>query len=308
MDQKKKRWCIGLLAAAVIGAGMVSTAEKHSAGFKNTGHVAVIRVQGPITGGDSGSLLQSGEGVTSGQLMKEFREARKDENVKAVLLRLDSPGGSASAAQEIAWEIDKYKDAGKPLIVSIGDTAASAAYWLASKGDTVYANPGTMTGSIGVYMEYYNVQELADKLGVTEEKIKSGKHKDIFSPFREMTEEERAIVQGMVNDIYEQFLDEVAKGRHMDKEEVRQLADGRIYTGRQALDKKLVDKMGNYYDALEAAAEAGGLNTVDIPVVEYGKPNSLAALLQGYGRTNLESELWTRLLPRLTMRQEEGRL
>lgn len=304
MEKRKKRWVIGILAAVMIGAGVASSFHSPSS-FGEGDHVAVIRVEGEITGGTGSSLFNAQEGATSGELMKEFREAARDPHVKAVLLRLDSPGGSASAAQEIAGEMDKYKETGKPLIVSMGDTAASAAYWLAAKGDVIYANPSSMTGSIGVYMEYYNVKELADKLGISEEKIKSGKHKDIFSPFRDMTEEERAIIQSMVDDIYDQFLDEVASGRHMDKETVRSLADGRVYTGRQALQLKLVDKMGNYYDALEAAAAAGGVNTVDIPVSDSSKKNPLEGLFRTYAEQNTQFQLWNQLLPFLWMKGDK---
>ena len=173
-------------------------------------------------------------------------------------LRVNSPGGSAAATQEAAAELQKLKDSGKPVVVSMGDTAASGAYWLAAYGDKIYANPSTITGSIGVYMSYYDVQGLSEKLGVREEKIKSGPHKDIFSPFRPMTEEERRLTQNMVDDMYEQFVAVVAEQRHMDGEKVRSLADGRVFTGVQAKEAGLVDELGNYYDALGYAGSGQG--------------------------------------------------
>ena len=287
MERKKKINIIaGIVVALIVIAictGVYKTQLHGPLIGEAKNKVAVIRVDGAITGGDPGdSLLASGEGVSSGQLMRQFRKARQDDSVKVVLLRLNSPGGSAAATQEIAVEMEKLRDSGKPIIVSMGDTAASAAYWMAAEGDEIYANPATITGSIGVYMGYYNAKELSQKLGITEEKIKSGIHKDIFSPFRDMTPEERQMTQTMVNDMYEQFVAVVAKGRHMDTDKVRQLADGRIYTGKQAQELGLVDKMGNYYDALEGAAKKAGITDMEhIPVVEYGQNNSFRQLLLG---------------------------
>lgn len=245
--------------------------------------VAVIRVSGPIVGGDDDPMsFGSSNTTTSGTLMKRFRQARQDDEVKAVLLRVDSPGGSAAATQEAARELERLKDSGKPVIVSMGDTAASGAYWLAAYGDKVYANPSTITGSIGVYMSYYDLQGLSQKLGVSEEKIKSGAHKDIYSPFRPMTDEERQMTQAMVDDMYNQFVAVVAKGRHMDEAKVRTLADGRVFTGSQAKDVGLVDEMGNYYDALADAGVRIGADGDDVPVIEYGNEAiSLRQLLTG---------------------------
>lgn len=268
-----------MVAAAVLGGAHTNLGGlRHMTGQNR---VAVIRVNGAIVGGDDGSLMGERGTTTSGSLMRQFRKARQDDQVKAVVLRLDSPGGSAAATQEAAVEMKRLKEAGKPVIVSMGDTAASGAYWLASQGDTVYANPSTITGSIGVYISYYDLQGLSQKLGVSEEKIKSGAHKDIFSPFRPMTDEERQMTQGMVNDMYNQFVAVVADGRHMDEAQVRSLADGRVFTGEQAQQLGLVDKLGNYYDALADAGERIGADPDDVPTVEYGESNTLRQLLQG---------------------------
>ena len=152
----------------------------------------------------------------------------------------------------------------------MADVAASGGYWLAACTDKIYANPTTMTGSIGVYMPYANWEELYKKVGIYQEKIKSGPHKDILSPERQMTNEEREIIQIMVDDIYNQFVDVVAEGRKLDKEQVRKLADGRIYTGNQAKQLGLVDELGNMYDAIDGASQLAGI--VGKPTLkEYGK-------------------------------------
>ena len=222
MEKQKKIRIAGVVAAvlfiAVAAAGSLSRSDSVRMLYQEP-RVAVIRVNGPIVGGDDADMAWgSPSSTTSGALMRQFRKARQDDSVQAVLLRVNSPGGSAAATQEAAAELQKLKDLGKPVVVSMGDTAASGAYWLAAYGDKIYANPSTITGSIGVYMSYYDVQGLSEKLGVREEKIKSGPHKDIFSPFRPMTEEERRLTQNMVDDMYEQFVAVVAEQRHMDGE------------------------------------------------------------------------------------------
>jgi len=246
----------------------------------NQDYVAVIRIDGTIYGGqDGGGLLAQQQGAASERVMKELRQARLDPHARAVLLRINSPGGSAAAAQEIAEEVDKVRSGGKPVVVSMGDLCASAGYWIACRGDYLFANSASMTGSIGVYIDYNNIGELMDKLGIRNEKIKSGEHKDILSMFRPMTEEERALLQQMVNDIYGQFVRVVADGRGMDEAKVRSLADGRIFTGRQALDAGLIDALGNYYDALSYAGSRAGFGDGDVPVRTYGEARPLAGLL-----------------------------
>ena len=210
MDSKIKKWIMVMLAVLVISAaaaGFMPEWKKTSAIGKGKDYVAEIRIDGTIYGGPrNGTLLGASEGVSSEQVMYEMEQARKDNRVKGVLLRINSPGGSTGATQEIAEEMDKIKNAGKPIVVSMGDMCASAGYWLASKGDYVFANPATLTGSIGVYMDYTNVEELMGKLGVKNEKIKSGAHKDILSMYRPMTGDEQKMLQTMVDDIYSQFV------------------------------------------------------------------------------------------------------
>ena len=190
------------------------------------------------------------------------------------MLHINSPGGSVTAAEEVGRELERFKETTKkPIVTSMGDQAASAAYWLASYSDVIYANSSTLTGSIGVYMPYMNVEDLYKKIGVYTGKIKSGPHKDILSPDREMTVEEREILQGIVNQLYDEFIAVVANGRKMDTAAVRALADGRVYTGKQAQQLGLVDEIGNYYDALEAAGKLIGVNGIpEIKEKQTAKP------------------------------------
>ena len=246
-----------IIAVFVVTAALWSPSVKHRA-IKDQSKIAVIYVDGVIVGGRGQSSLLSESGGTDA-IIKQIREAKDDPTVKAVILRINSPGGSAPAAQEVGIEIKKLRASGKVVVASMGDVAASGGYWIAALTDKIYANPATMTGSIGVYIPYANWQELYKKIGISQEKIKSGPHKDILSPDRPMTAQERAIIQAMVDELYEQFVAVVAEGRHMDPAKVRQLADGRIYTGSQAKELGLVDELGNLYDAIDGTAELAGI-------------------------------------------------
>ncbi len=225
--------------------------------------VAVVNISGPIVDGGSveQTLLGGTQAAASGQLMKEIRDAAADNSVKALVLHINSPGGSVTAAEEIGRELERFKETTKkPIVTSMGDQAASAAYWLASYSDVIYANSSTLTGSIGVYMPYMNVEDLYKKIGVYTGKIKSGPHKDILAADREMTAEERVMLQDIVDQLYNEFVAVVANGRKMDTAVVKSLADGRVYTGKQAQELGLVDEIGNYYDALEAAGRLIGVD------------------------------------------------
>ena len=219
--------------------------------------VAVINIEGTIVcGADSKeNLFQQANGITSGTIMKQSREAAADDSVKALVLRIDSGGGSATAAEEVGRELLRFKEqTKKPIVATMGNTGASAAYWIAAcASDKIYANATTLTGSIGVYMPYMNTEELFKKIGITSDKIKSGPYKDILTNDRPMTPEEKEILQNIVDEIYDQFVYTVSAGRRMETSKVRAIADGRIYTGRQAKNIGLVDELGDYYDALAAA-------------------------------------------------------
>ena len=251
--------------------------------FEHAEQVAVIHVEGVIVGGRGQSgLFRNGGG--SDAIIRQIQSARDDAEVRAVVIRINSPGGSAPASQEVGEELKKLRASGKVVIASMGDVAASGGYWIAALCDKIYANPGTITGSIGVYIPYANWQELFKKIGVSGEKIKSGPHKDMLSPERPMTEKERAIIQEMVDDLYEQFVAVVAEGRKMDPAKVRQLADGRIYTGRQARTLGLVDEMGTMEDAVRAAAKTAGITGKPV-LKEYGRSGFWEAIFGPSGQS-----------------------
>jgi protease IV len=200
----------------------------------------------------NGAISQS-RAITS-QLVK----LRKDDGIKAIVLRINSPGGSVGATQEIYREVRKTsKD--KRVVASMGDVAASGGYYVAAGADRIVANPGTITGSIGVIMHFARFEELLKKIGVNLSVIKTGEFKDIGSPHREMTEREKELIKSLIADIQDQFVDGVAEGRHLSVEKVREIADGRIFSGAQAKELGLVDVLGNFHDAVEAAKKMAGI-------------------------------------------------
>ena len=255
----KKIFISAVLLLAVLSF-VVSLLKGNNNSQKNVtipDRVAVINIEGTIVcGADSKeNLFQQANGITSGTIMKQIREAAADDSVKALVLRIDSGGGSATAAEEVGRELLRFKEqTKKPIVATMGNTGASAAYWIAAcASDKIYANATTLTGSIGVYMPYMNTEELFKKIGITSDKIKSGPYKDILTNDRPMTPEEKEILQNIVDEIYDQFVYTVSAGRRMETSKVRAIADGRIYTGRQAKNIGLVDELGDYYDALAAA-------------------------------------------------------
>lgn len=220
--------------------------------------IGVIEVNGAI-GGGSAWLAESAS--SSSDIMQAIRGARERKDIKAVVLRVDSPGGTSGASQEIAIELDRLRESGKPVVTSMGDVCASGGYWIACSTDRIVANGATITGSIGVIMQLSNLEGLYDKLGIRNSNIKSGEHKDMGSTDRELTAEEKQMLQAMVDDSYQQFLDQVMKGRKgkIEEEKLLEIADGRIFTGRQALQLGLVDSLGNYYDAVKQAEKLAGI-------------------------------------------------
>jgi len=231
-----------------------------AAGFPSVGTgpaVGIIRVNGVILSGEPSSPFTTDGNAYSKQIIDQLRRAEKDSDVKAILLRIDSPGGSVVGSDEISQALRDEID--KPVVVSMGELAASGGYYIAAGADRIMANPATLTGSIGVIATIMNTQGLLDKAGVDVTVIKSGKLKDAGSAFREMTPEEQALWQAIIDEAYAQFVGVVAQGRSITREEVRQLADGRVYTGRQALELGLIDELGNLPDAIQLAADLGGI-------------------------------------------------
>ncbi len=223
--------------------------------------IGVIEVNGAIVGDTSISFINS-ETASANQIMAAIRKASERQDIKAVVLRINSPGGTSGASQEIGIELDRLRETGKPVITSMGDVCASGGYWIACSSDHIVANGSTLTGSIGVIMELTNLEGLYEKIGITSRVIKSGEFKDIGSSSRELTPEEQELLQAIIDDSYEQFLDQVRKGRQdkIDGEELKNIADGRIFSGRQALELGLVDSIGNYYDAISKAEEMAGVS------------------------------------------------
>ena len=242
------------------------------------GKVAVIPLSGTIAGASQQGLLTAG-GISPDLVRGYLKRAESDGGVKAVVLRIDSPGGSAAASQEIASAVRRFKeDTGKPVVVSMGDVAASGGYYISVYADKIVANPGTLTGSIGVISQFIYIEGLLEKLGLEMETIKAGEHKDMG--IRPLTDEERQIMQDITQDLYQQFVVAVADGRRLSVATVEALATGQPYTGAQALDLGLVDELGGLDRAVELAASLAG---VTAPEVEEYRPSAsfLQSLLGG---------------------------
>ncbi len=215
--------------------------------------------EGSLWGGEKIAVIEVRGIILDPQpIVEKLVKLRKNENVKAIVLRIDSPGGGVGPAQEIFAEVKKVQKQ-KKVLVSMGSVAASGGYYIACGADKIMANPGSITGSIGVIVESLNVEELLRKLGLRSMVVKSGKHKDLGSPLRPMTEEERKLLQGVLDSVHEQFIRAVAEGRKLPVEKVRELADGRIFSGEQARELGLVDELGNLEDTLALAATLAGI-------------------------------------------------
>jgi protease-4 len=241
--------------------------------------------------------INSGEGddtsIGSDRIAKALRDARLDENVKAVVLRVNSPGGSALAS-DVIWREMKLIKKKKPLVVSMGGLAASGGYYISIAADTIYAEPTTLTGSIGVFGLLPNVSPfMKDKLGLTFDRVKTGKYADLGTPTRGMTAEEEAIIQRVVNNIYEDFTTKVAKDRKLPLDSVQAMAQGRVYTGAQALEIGLVDRLGNLDDAIATAARMAKVTDYRLKELPELK-NPIDELLQeltGMQARSIEKEL-----------------
>lgn len=291
----QRKHVIIIVVAAVLMLGLLIIAAVAAVwiGVTGTGlgdKVALVHVEGVITSGrGSGGLLGDGS-AGSEYIVGLLERARKDDSVKSLVVRINSPGGSAAGSQEIYREISKVRRSGKKVTVSMGDVAASGGYYIASAADRIYAGPATLTGSIGVIMGTADVHELLGKLGIDLGSIKSGKYKDMGTFTRPMTPDEQRIAKDLIGDVFDQFVTDVGKGRKLDKNEVRKLADGRVYTGRQALKLRLVDRLGGLQDALRAAADDAGIKG-EFGVVEYDRGGLFdllfgrsASSLSGFGR------------------------
>lgn len=283
VPEKKKRNHISYVVVViallmVIGVSMMAII--YGFGFEGdlgtSDKVAVIYVQGTMLTGN----IPSGLGyATSEEISENIQRAVEDEQVSAIVLRVNSPGGSPAAAQEVVGEIQKAQEEGVPVVISMGDMAASAAYYISAPADYIIANPSTSTGSIGVIWIFQNMSAFYEEEGVEFYISKSGELKDMGGSWRGLTDEEKEHADRVVLESYEDFVAQIAEGRNMTRGDVKVIADGRIYTGKTAKELGLVDEMGNLYDAIDKAAELGGIEGE--PRVVYMNRATLSRLLLG---------------------------
>jgi len=236
-----------LAHSAVKGGGLASATEGESSG--SGARIGIVEVKGTIGDNERGA-----NGDTLVKLIKKFE---KDDDIKAIVVRIDSPGGAVAPSQEVYQALRRARGK-KKVVASMSNLAASGGYYIASAADVIYANPGTLTGSIGVIFTHFNVKGVLEWARVEETTIKSGKYKDSLSPFRAVSEQDRTEIQSLSDDIYGQFVKDVADGRKLKEEEVRAVAEGRIYTGRRAKELKLVDELGTFDEAIARAWKDAG--------------------------------------------------
>jgi protease-4 len=230
------------------------------------GKIGLINIEGVI--------------LDSKETLAQLDRYQKNQAIKALVIRINSPGGGVAAAQEIFEELQKTKSQHrKPIVASMGSLAASGGYYVACASDRIFANPGSITGSIGVIVQLANISGLLEKVGVKSVTIKSGEHKDMGSMTKDLSPEDQKIFQGVLDDMHDQFIDVVAKSRRMSKEKVREISDGRIFTGRQAISLGLIDELGNLSDAVNCAAQMAGIKGKPRIVEERKRVFSLLDLL-----------------------------
>lgn len=220
---------------------------------------------------DGGEYISGGNGdkiaivelndviVTSEKTVGEIKRFREDKSIKAIILRVNTPGGGVAASQEIYEEVKKTRDSGKIIVVSMGSIAASGGYYISMGSSLIIANPGTLTGSIGVIAQFMSIKDLADKLGITQTTIKSGNLKDAGSPFRQMNDSDKAYFQDVVDNSFGQFLEVVSRERKMDMETLKKYANGRVFTGLQAKEYGLIDSLGTFEDAIRITSKMAGI-------------------------------------------------
>ncbi len=250
------------VAIAAFTGGSFSTADK----------VAIVELEGIIT--------------DPAETIRRFKVLEERDDVKAIVLRIDSPGGAVGPSQEIHGEIKRLREK-KKVVASMGTIAASGGYYTAVAADRIIANPGTITGSIGVIVEFFNAEELLGKLGLKGYVVKSGKFKDVGSPLRKMEDEERKLLQAVIDDVNEQFIAAVAEGRNLKPDEVRAIADGRIFTGAQAKEKGLIDELGGLSHAIKVGAGLSGIEGE--PEIIYPEKRDLGFLGSILGKASMDN-------------------
>lgn len=236
--------------------GILSLASEWIPEQRAQNRIGVIDVTGIISG--------------SQHIVNQVKKFRQDKRIRGIVLRIDSPGGSVGPSQEIYDEVLKTRESGKTIYASMGAMAASGGYYIASAAEKIFANPGTLTGSIGVIMAFTNAKGLMEKIGLQPKIIKAGKYKDIGSPARDMTKKERNLLQSVVDDVHQQFIEAIASGRGISIEEVTTIADGRIFTGRQANALNLVDELGGLQATIDQLSDKVGI--IGEPKIVNEKP------------------------------------
>ncbi|HVR76404.1 MAG TPA: signal peptide peptidase SppA [Planctomycetota bacterium] len=256
------------------------------AGFFAKEKVALIEIEGLISGDEGGTVFNP-RANTVAETKARLQRARRDPEVRAVVLRISSPGGEVTACDVIHHEILKFKkDTGIPVVASIGDRGASGGYYVAMAADVVFANPTAIVGSIGVILQHFDISELLTKIGVHTDPIKSAERKDLNSPLRKMTEGERGVLQKVVDDLYQRFVEVVVQGRPgLKREDVLSLADGRVVSGTEAAALKLVDRAAYLTDAISEARERGEIESPTI--VHYTRVAKSGANI--YAESNVDS-------------------
>ena len=267
--------------------------------------IAVFDVEGTIQDTGEASLLSSAT-YNHRAFMDKLKMAEENDDIKGIILRVNSPGGGVVESAEIYDKILDIKKVKKPVYVSMGSMAASGGYYISAPADKIYASPETMTGSLGVIMHGYNYEKLAKKYGVEFETIKSGPHKDIMSPTREMTGEEREILQNMINNSYDQFVKVIADGRGMTEKEVREIADGRIYDGRQAKENHLIDDFGHLDDVI--AAMKTDIGEKDAQVIRYTDEAGFGSIFSMGAQKMLGNDVETAVLTKILSSSNSPRL
>jgi protease-4 len=235
---------VATVALAFIVVNLALSGDRPSLGGL-TGRVGLVDVVGEIS--------------DSEPFVDQMERLERDATVRAVVVRLDSPGGGVAASQEMYEAVRKIREQGKPVVASMAGVAASGAFYVACAADSIVSNPGTLTGSIGVIMSFPNTEELFRKVGVRLEVVKTGKFKDVGSIWRPMTEDERNLLQDVLTNVYDQFIEAIADGRSLNREDILPYADGRVFTGDQALEYGFVDRLGDLDDAIQMAAKMGGI-------------------------------------------------
>jgi len=293
---KRNPALIVVVTAVALGAlffGIVFLASLLSGHKQTTASLQMV-------GSDKVALVKlEGLLVSADDVVEELNDYAEDSSIKAIVLRIDSPGGGVVVSQEIYNAVKNARKEGKKVVASMGTVAASGGYYVAAAADRIVANPGTLTGSIGVKMEFANIEKLLEKIGVKGMVVKAGEYKDVGSPFRDMSDPEKKLLQDVIDDVHSQFIKAIAEGRHMQEADVRAIADGRIFTGRQALELKLVDQLGDLTDSVRIAGELVGIKgkprvvekRKKIPFFDYLKEESASwiadVIMRGISRSSV---------------------